>query len=398
MSITPEIIKKHVSDIMPDVLADYRHLHAHPELSFSEHDTAEYIKQRLNTIGIPFKDNIGGYGILGAIKCKSPESKCIALRADMDALPIHEKTNLPFSSLNEGIMHACGHDTHMASLIGVASVLWTLRNQIHGTILLIFQPGEEKAPGGASLMLKDRIFDGHKPQFIIGQHSSADHPTGTVAFATGTVMSSADEIHMTISGHGGHGAMPHTLNDTVLCASQIVVSLQQIVSRLAYPFSPTVVTIGKFIADGSTNVIPDNVCLTGTIRTMDETWRKKAIQAVRDIASHTAEGYGCTATMKDMDGYPAVINDNDLTLRLAGFAKEYVGSGHVLPMPKKMTSEDFGFFSQQYPSCFYRFGTRGLCNKTSGAQHTATFSVDPKSFYTSVGVMTYIAISELNNH
>ena len=391
MMLDKALFRRKVSEVQDYVKEIYRELHQCPELSFEEKETAEVIKRELDKMGVEHRDNIGGYGVLAVLKCKDPESRCIALRADMDALPVEEETGLPFSSKRKGVMHACGHDSHMATLLGIIKVLRQYKETLSGTLLFVFQPGEEKDPGGASLMLKDGVFRDYKPQVVLGQHSSADHKVGDVVFAPGIVMSSADEIHLTISGHGGHGAMPHLLNDTVLCASQIVVSLQQVSSRLANPFSPTVVTIGRFIADGAMNIIPDKVYLAGTIRTMDEKWREEAKAAVRKIAEETAAAYGCKCEMKKLNGYPAVMNDEKVTAEMKEYAKEIVGEEHVGDMPKKMTSEDFAFYTKEYPCCFFRFGVRGKANPDCGGQHTPTFKIDENAFVTSVEVMGWLA-------
>ena len=391
MMLDKALFRRKVSEVQDYVKEIYRELHQCPELSFEEKETAEVIKRELDKMGVDHRDNVGGYGVLAVLKCKDPESRCIALRADMDALPIEEETGLPFSSKRKGVMHACGHDSHMATLLGIIKVLQQYKETLSGTLLFVFQPGEEKDPGGASLMLKDGVFKDYKPQVVLGQHSSADHKVGDVVFAPGIVMSSADEIHLTISGNGGHGAMPHLLNDTVLCASQIVVSLQQVSSRLANPFSPTVVTIGRFIADGAMNIIPDKVYLAGTIRTMDEKWREEAKAAVRKIAEETAAAYGCKCEMKKLNGYPAVMNDEKVTAEMKEYAKEIVGEEHVGDMPKKMTSEDFAFYTKEYPCCFFRFGVRGKANPDSGGQHTPTFKIDESAFVTSVEVMGWLA-------
>ncbi|SHE34610.1 M20 metallopeptidase family protein [Dysgonomonas macrotermitis] len=384
------LINQKVSLYHNDTVSYYKFLHRHPELSFEEKNTSEYVEQHLNQWGIEHRSRIGGYGILACIKGRNPESRTIALRADMDALPITEQNNIDFKSQNEGIMHACGHDTHTASLLGVARIINELREHFEGTILFIFQPGEEKHPGGASLMLKDGIFDTYKPDLIIGQHAYVDYAVGTVGFESGVVMASADEVHIRIKGKGGHGAIPHEVNDTVLAASQVIVSMQQIVSRRSNPFKPCVLSFGKFIADGATNVIPDTVTLAGSLRCMDEEERSKLRPIIRDIAIHTASAYGCECEIDVYDGYPCTYNDETVTIQAKSFATEYLGKEKVLGLPKRMTSEDFGFFSQQYPSTFYRYGIKGdqLCT----GLHTSTFLIDEDALRTSVGTMAYLAM------
>lgn len=385
-----EIIKTKVSQYHNDTVNHYKHLHRYPELSFEEKNTAAYIESILSDLCIEYRKNIGGYGILAWIKGKQQSSRTIALRADMDALPITEENDIEFKSQNKGIMHACGHDTHTASLLGTVRIIKDMQEHFGGTILFIFQPGEEKHPGGANLMLKDNIFDIFKPDIIIGQHAYVDYPTGTVGFQSGVIMASADEVHIKIIGKGGHGAIPHEVNDTVLAASQTIISMQQIVSRRSNPFKPCVLSFGKFIADGATNVIPNTVTLAGTLRCMDEEERHKLKPIIRDIAIHTAKAYGCECEIEVYDGYPCVYNDEPTTNMMKTFASEYLGRENVKGLPQRMTAEDFGFFSQLYPSTFYRFGIKGK-NESTGL-HTPTFLIDEDALLASVGTMAYLAL------
>ncbi|MDR1678334.1 MAG: amidohydrolase [Prevotellaceae bacterium] len=388
-------IKTLSNEAFPFVCEAYKHLHAHPELSFEEVETAKFIQAKLAEMNIPFRANIGGTGVLGVLKGRNPEKKIIALRADMDALPVDEETDLSYKSTCRHRMHACGHDAHVASLLGTAKILSALKNEWEGTVLLVFQPGEEKHPGGARLMLEDGVFAEYKPELIIGQHASVDYPVGTVAFRGGTIMASADEIYLNIHGKGGHAALPHLFNDTVLCAAQILVSLQQIKSRLNNPFSPMVLSFGRFIADSACNVIPNTVQLSGTLRTMNEQWRAEAKEHIRRIATETAKAYGCSCDVQPQDGYPTVDNDPQLTEQLAAYAAEFLGSDRVRTLEVRMTGEDFGFFTQQYPASFYRFGIRGASNLHCGGLHTSTFVVDLEAFRTSAGTMAWLAWKSL---
>lgn len=388
-------IRQKVTVLQQQTIAHYHHLHQHPELSFQEKETSEYVKAVLTNTGISFRDHIGGYGVLGYIHGeKQGDNKVIALRADMDALPVTESNELTFKSQYNGIMHACGHDTHTASLLTAAQIINELKSEFAGTVLLVFQPGEEKHPGGASLMLKDGVFDEFKPDLIIGQHAYVDYPVGTVGFQEGIIMASADEIHIRVKGKGGHGAIPHQVNDTVLAASQLIVSMQQVVSRRSNPFKPMVLTFGKFIADGATNVIPDEVVLAGTFRCMDEEERSRMKPIIREIALSTCKAYGCACEIEIYDGYPCTYNHPEVTRRMKNFAGEYLGADQVLGLPQRMTSEDFGFFSQAYPSTFYRFGVIGSQN--CGGLHTSTFHIDEEALQTSVGVMAYLACRYLS--
>ena len=369
----------------------YRHLHAHPELSFQEYETSAFIQKQLTEMQIPFRADIAGTGILGRIEGRNSQKKIIALRADMDALPVQEAVNIPWKSKNDNVMHACGHDAHVACLLGAAKILKQLCDEFEGTILLIFQPGEEKAPGGASLMLQNGLFDEYKPEAIIAQHVSIDFPTGTMAFLPGTIMASADEIHLTIRGKGGHGALPHLCNDTVLAASQTVVALQQVRSRLCHPLTPMVLTFGRLIAEGATNIIPSEVHLSGTFRTVDERWRKEALEHIRRIITETCSAHSCTVEIDIPGGYPCVVNDATLTEKIKGFAAEYAGEENTDKLELRLTSEDFGFFTQQYPCSFYRFGVKGASNQNSGGLHSSTFCIDEKALLTGAGGLAYIA-------
>ncbi len=387
-------IRKKSEDYHKEVVTAYQYLHAHPELSFNEYHTSEYIQSELNRWNITFKSNIAGTGVLGVIKGRNPEKKIVALRADMDALSIQEKNDIPFKSQNENVMHACGHDAHTASLLGVARILNELSHEFEGTVLLIFQPGEEKHPGGARLMLEDGIFKDYKPDLIIAQHVYVDYEAGEVGFEPGIIMAAADEVHIKIRGKGGHGALPHLVNDTVLAASQCIVSMQQIVSRRTNPFNPVVLSFGKFIASGNTNIIPDEVNIAGTLRTMNETERSKIKEFIMETAIHTAQAHGCDCEINVYDGYPCVENNPEVTQSAKLFATEYLGEEPVKGLAKRMTAEDFGFFSQLYPCTFYRFGVKGKF--PSGGLHTSDFLINEDSLKTSVGVMTYLAYRFLN--
>ena len=373
----------------------YRHLHKNPELSFEEFETSKFIQSELRALGIPFKDNIAVTGILGRIEGRNPSKRIIALRADMDALPICESVDVAWKSTNENVMHACGHDAHTACLLGAAKILNELKDEFEGTILLIFQPGEEKAPGGARKMLENGLFDEIEPEIILAQHVSVDFPTGTMGFLPGMIMASADEIHVKIMGKGGHGALPHLINDTVLAASQCIVSLQQIKSRLCKPQLPMVLTFGRLIADGATNIIPNVVELSGTLRTVDEEWRSEAKNHIKRIITETCLAYGCTAEIIMPDGYPCVINDAEVTNNATIYAKEWLGEENIKTLEMRMTSEDFAFFTQKYPSTFYRFGVKGESNSNTGGLHTSTFQIDENALEIGVGGLVWLALNFL---
>lgn len=389
-------IQQLVTDYTDYVTQCYRTLHANPELSFAEYQTSAFVCAELGRMSIEYRSGIAGTGVLGILKGKNPTKKTIALRADMDALPICEAVDVAWKSKNENVMHACGHDVHTACLLGAARVLHAIHDEFEGTVLLVFQPGEEKAPGGARLMLEAGVFDEYKPDLILAQHVSVDYPTGTMGFLSGKIMASADEIHIKVHGKGGHGALPHLVNDTVLATAQTLVSLQQVRSRLCHPLTPMVLTFGKLIAAGAQNVIPHEVKLSGTFRTMDEAWREKAKQHIRRIITETTAAHGCTAEIDMPDGYPCVINDEQITEQARSFAAEWVGKEHIVELEMRMTSEDFSFFTQEYPATFYRFGVKGKKNKNTGGLHSANFVIDEKALPIGFGGMAWLAYRFLN--
>ena len=384
-------IQKLTTKYFDYVVDCYHHLHSHPELSFEEHETSRFIQKELRKMGIPFRAGIAGTGSLGKIEGLNPHKKIIALRADMDALPVCELVDIPWKSQNENVMHACGHDANTATLLGVAQILNKLKTDFEGTVLLIFQPGEEKAPGGARLMLEDGLFDELKPELILAQHVSVDYPSGTMGFLSGMIMASADEIHVKVHGKGGHGALPHLCNDTVLATAQTLVALQQVRSRLCHPLTPMVLTFGKFVAAGAQNIIPHEVLLSGTLRTVDEKWRNEAKAHIKRIITETCAAYGCTAEIEMPDGYPCVINNEEITEKAREFASEWIGEENIRKLEMRMTGEDFAFFTQQYPCTFFRFGVKGKINANSGGLHSADFRIDEKALETGIGGMAWLA-------
>jgi amidohydrolase len=388
-------IQKLSTGLHPEIISVRRHLHMNPELSFRETGTAAFICDKLDSAGISFKAGIARTGIVASIKGGQPGNKVIALRADMDALPIEEHSEMPYISINSGVMHACGHDAHCASLIGTAIILNKLKESFGGSIMLIFQPGEEKAPGGAALMLNEGIFDSHRPDLILAQHVMPSLKSGMAGFGSGPVMASSDEIYITIKGKGGHAATPDRVNDTVLAASQVIVSLQQIVSRHANPFSPTVLSFGKVIANGAVNVIPSEVRIEGTLRTMDEKWRKKAIEKITHIAHSVADSMGTTCDLNIAGGYPVLKNDPEVTRNSVNFASEFLGKDQIATLDPRMTAEDFAFYADIIPATFYRLGTADPEKGISSDLHTPDFDIDENALKTGMGLMAYMAIRHL---
>ena len=387
-------IQRATDEIFSDVVRYYRYLHKHPELSYNEKNTSEYITRFLDDEGISYRNNIGGYGVLATVKGEAFQSgRVIALCADMDALPIKEENNVSYKSVNEKVMHACGHDAQAASLMGAAKLINNHKKHFGGTVLFIFQPAEEQSPSGAYQMLEDGVFKDYNPEFIVKQHAYVDLPAGKVAFQTGVIMASADEIHLKVKGQGGHGALPHELNDTVLAASNIIVAMQQVVSRHRNPFNPMVLSFGKFIADGATNVIPNEVTLAGSLRCMDEVERAKMLDLIPQIAISTAAAYGCECEVNIPDGYPSTKSNKDITERVKTAAIKLLGDDNVDEFPKRMTADDFGFFTEQLDGCYYRFGVDG--DSQTGKLHTSTFLIDENALRVSTSLFAFLPFEVL---
>ncbi|MEO8795768.1 MAG: M20 family metallopeptidase [Daejeonella sp.] len=384
------------ANIHQDVVANRRHLHTNPELSFHEYKTSAFIKSKLDELGIEYQ-SMADTGIVALIKGEKPSEAVVALRADMDALPITESNEVDYKSVNEGVMHACGHDVHSSSLLGTAKILTELKKEFAGTVKLIFQPAEEKLPGGASIMIKEGVLDNPKPQAVIGQHVMPLIQTGKVGFRSGKYMASTDEIYVTVHGKGGHGAQPQQNIDPVLITSHIIIALQQIVSRVADPKIPSVLSFGKVTANGATNVIPNEVFLEGTFRTMDEEWRAKAHEKMKKMAEGIAEAMGGTCDFKIVRGYPFLVNEEKLTAEVRAYAEEYLGKENVEDLDIWMAAEDFAYYSQVADACFYRLGTRNEELGITASVHTPNFDVDENALALSTGLMAYIAIKQLGN-
>lgn len=367
--------------------ADRRHLHAHPELSFEERETQSYVAGRLNELGIRYRE-AAGTGLIAEIGPGT--EKTVALRADMDALPIAEKNDVDYRSKNEGVMHACGHDVHTACLLGAARILKRLEKELPHRVRLLFQPGEEKLPGGATLMIRDGALDDPTPTAIYGQHVHPPLEAGKVGFRPGIYMASTDELYLTVRGRGGHGALPHKASDPIVIAAQVVVALQQLVSRESDPTLPVVLTFGKINSvGGATNVIPNEVRLEGTLRTLDEEWRAELHQRLHRTVAGLAKALGGSAEIDIRHGYPFLKNDETLTQRAMDAARDLLGPENVVELPIRMTGEDFAFYTHRVPACFYRLGVKG--DRGGGPVHTDTFDADERCLVTGAGVMAYVA-------
>ena len=373
----------------PEFVAIRHHLHANPELSYQEYQTSAFVQEQLKNLGIPFQV-MAGTGVVGLLEGKNPGSRVVALRADMDALPIVEANDIPYKSRKEGVMHACGHDVHTTVLLGATRVLQELRKDWEGTVKLIFQPGEEKNPGGASLMIKEGVLKGPEPQAIFGLHVHPGLETGKLSFRGGMVMASADELYITIKGKGGHAAAPHLTVDTILVASHLIVALQQIISRNRNPLSPSVLSITSVQGGHTTNVIPSEVKLMGTFRAMDEQWRFRAHELIRKQATELVNSMGAEIDLHIDVGYPMVHNNEALDIVAREEAREFLGADNVLETEIRMGAEDFGYYTQQIPGCFYRLGVMNEAKGITSGVHTPTFNIDEEAIEIGVGMMAWL--------
>ena len=391
-----EKIQNLSQNIFDEVVANRRYLHTHPELSFNEVETSAFVAKKLDELGLTY-ERMADNGLVALIKGAKPSDRVVALRADMDALPIMEANDVPYRSQNTGVMHACGHDAHTSSLLGTAKILTQLKDEFAGTVKLIFQPAEEKLPGGASLMIKEGVLENPKPQAGLGQHVMPLIDAGKVGFRAGKYMASTDELYVTVKGKGGHGAQPQQNIDPVMITAYMLTALQTIVSRSADPKSPSVLSFGKVIANGATNVIPNEVYLEGTFRTMDEAWRAEAHKKMKKIAEGVVESFGGTVDFNIVRGYPFLINEEKLTAATRAHAEEYLGKENVLDLDIWMAAEDFAYYSQVADACFYRLGTRNESRGITSSVHTPTFDVEEDAFKISTGLMAYLALKQLGN-
>jgi hippurate hydrolase len=384
-----EKIKNLAKQYAPEFIQVRRHLHAHPELSYQEFETSKFVQQKLTQYNIPFEVK-ATTGVIGLIKGKDPDSRIVALRADMDALPITEQNEVSYRSANKGVMHACGHDVHTTCLLGAARILSETKEEWAGTVKLIFQPGEEKNPGGASLLIKEGALEHPRPEGIFALHVNPQLEVGQLSFRSGKVMASADEIYITIKSRGGHAAAPQLTADTILIASHLVVALQQVISRNNNPLLPSVLSITSFQGGYTTNVIPSEVKLMGTFRAMDEEWRFKAHNIIRKLSTELVHSMGAEIDLHIDVGYPAVYNNEQLNDVARRLAEQYMGKEKVEETEIRMGAEDFGYYSQQIPGCFFRLGTGNKAKGITSGVHTPLFNVDEDAIEIGMGMMAFL--------
>ena len=379
-----------------------RHLHQHPELSFEEYKTSEFIQKKLAEAGIPFTNGHVKTGIVALIKGKNPDKKIILLRADMDALPIEEKNETSYRSQNKGVMHACGHDAHSSCALGAAFILNDLKNDFEGTVKIMFQPGEEVLPGGASLMIEDGVLENPKVEKAIALHVFPSMEMGKLGFRSGMYMASTDELYLSVHGKGGHAAMPADYVNPLIIAAEILLKINSqfnnpdFLKQQGAEGIPTVVAFGKIEGKGATNVIPDVVEIAGTFRTMDEAWRSKAHSLLQQLVEEISDKYGIASVIRIEKGYPFLVNDEAFTESCTKAAKNYLGEQQVEDLPLRMTAEDFAFISQKVPSCFFRLGTGNIAQGIGSGVHTPTFDIDERALEIGAGILAYLTITELN--
>ena len=393
--ITQEQIKTKVTGLQNYLLEVRRHLHMHPELSFQETETAKYISDQLMKHQIEHRTGVVGTGIIALVKGKNPEKKCVLLRGDMDALPIAEQNEVAYKSKHEGVMHACGHDVHSTCALGAAIILEQMRDQFEGTVKIMFQPGEELLPGGASLMIKEGVLENPKVDAAVALHVFTDLAAGQAGFRSGMYMASTDEIYLTVTGKGGHAAMPGEYNNPILIASEILLELSRQFPNDSKGSVPTILAFGKMQANGATNVIPESVKIEGTFRTMDESWRKECHGRIAKIVTEIADKHKAKAELKILIGYPFLVNNEKVTTIAREAAVSYCGPENVFDLPMRMTAEDFSFVSQAVPSCFFRLGTGNKELGITAGVHNPRFNIDERAISTGTGLMAQIALALL---
>lgn len=389
------LIQQRSEELFEKVRAYREQMHRFPELSYQEHKTMAFVAEQLEALGIPFTKGVATTGITALIRGEqhAENASCFGLRSELDALPIQEATGVAYQSENDGIMHACGHDVHTSILLGAAEILWELRSELPHPVKLFFQPGEEKNPGGASLMIADGALQHPPVHEMVALHVFPEMETGKLGFREGLYMASCDEIYLTIHGKGGHGATPHQTIDPIIIGAELLLSLQQIVSRNCDPKIPCVLSFGHFEALGATNVIPQKAVIKGTFRTMDENWRVRALELIAQHVYHITTMHGATADLEISKGYPFLENDPQLTARVRTIAEEHFGEAQVETLPIRLTSEDFSYYAQEIPVCFFRLGVRNEAKGIVHGVHHPLFNIDDRSLIIGMQAMSLAPFS-----
>jgi amidohydrolase len=393
-SLKQEILKMS-SAMHEETIRTRHHLHQYPELSFKEYETANYVESRLKSIGFTDVKRIATTGVVALLKPHFMGERVIGLRSDLDALPIHETNDVFYKSTHEGIMHACGHDVHTAILLSVAKILFEIKDQITGNVKFIFQPGEELLPGGASLLIKEGVLTNPTVDCLIAQHVTPQIEVGKIGFKKGLFMASTDEIYLKVKGKGGHAAMPQTYINPLLIASAIITKLHQffmIDKKENVQQIPTVLAFGKIEGMGATNVIPNEVDIAGTFRTLDESWRKRCHEIMNDIITETVATFGGEFELDIRGGYPCLVNDDQVTDRCINTTSSILGKEKIIELDYRMTAEDFAYFSQIKPVCFYRLGTGNALKSTQHNVHNSNFNIDEEVLIFAPALMVCMAI------
>jgi len=399
LSILATRVREAAQRLYPDIAAVRRHLHMHPELSYQEFRTTAFIKEYLAKLGIEPEPQLLETGVVAVLRGsgtpESGERKTVALRADIDALPLQEENSHDFCSTEAGCMHACGHDMHTAMLLGAASVLSDMKDELNGDVLLIFQPAEEKAPGGAKPMIEAGLLKRYNPSAIFAQHCFSSVRSGSVAMCKGGFMAAADELYITVHGQGGHASAPHKTRDPILASAHIITALQHLVSRVAPPHEPAVLSIASINGGHATNIIPGKVTMQGTMRTMNEELRSLLHERFEKTVKQVAEAFEVRAEVEIRTGYPVLNNDPAMTDLAWDVAKEYLGEDKVHNSAPLMTAEDFAYFLRECPGSFWQLGTGLDDDGPDNLLHSPTFNPDEQSLETGVGMMSYLALRYL---
>ncbi|MFP4368662.1 MAG: M20 family metallopeptidase [Candidatus Kapaibacterium sp.] len=388
-----DFIKQKSEELITEI-TDYRRLiHSNPELSFEEHKTTAFIKEKLDEAGIK-NISVTETGLVGIIGKEGP---CVALRADIDALPIKENTGLEFASINDGVMHACGHDMHTAMLLGASKILKSIEDEIPGTVKLIFQPGEEKIPGGASIMIEKGVLEDPAPEVVFGQHINPGAQSGTLSFVSGPAMASADEIYLTIKARGSHAAQPHIGSDAILTASTIINHLQTLITKFRNPLQPGVISITSIHGGSAPNIYPDEVKLMGTMRAFNQEWRENLHSLIKQNIAHICDMYNTQFELEIRKGYPALINNENTTDFIKDIAEKAFGSESVEDFEPKMWAEDFAYFAQIVPSTFWFLGVRPAGRDEMPPLHNSRLDPDEKAMTKGMALPAIAAYNYLLN-